>query len=217
MRRARVAAAVGLLLAGCAGGGPRSLAPPAGASWPVYVVSNGWHTGLVVEATRLPQDRWPQRRELADARFLEVGWGDRDAYPAERMTARLALRAAFGSRGSALLVTPFEESPAERFRGLDLVELAVDAAGLDRLAAFIEASYAPDPSGRPIPLGSGWAAPGTFYLARGRFGLLNTCNTWTARALRAAGVPVRVTLTLTAEHLMRQLERLGRPVRSPPG
>lgn len=215
MRRLGGAAAAILVLAACATPGPP--APPRGASWPVYVVSNRWHTGVVVEAAHLPPDRWPQRRAFAGRRFLEVGWGDRDAYVADRITVALGLRAAFGSRGSALLVAAFDEPPAERFRGLELVEVAVDAAGLDGLAAFIEETYALDAAGRPMPLPSGGPAPGTFYLARGRFGLLNTCNTWTARALRAAGIPVRVSLTLTAFHLMQQLETLGRPVRSAPG
>jgi uncharacterized protein (TIGR02117 family) len=207
---------VALALAACAGPGhPWPASAPAAGS-PLYVVSNNWHTGLAVEAAQLPPDRWPQRRAFDGYRYLEVGWGDRDAYVADRITARLALRAAFRSRGSALFVAAFDEPVARRFRGLDVVELRVDHAGLEGLAAFLEATYGLDAAGEPIALRAGWSPPGAFYLAQGRFGLLRTCNTWTAEALRAAGVPVLVPLTLTAHHLMAQVHALGRRLR-PPG
>jgi uncharacterized protein (TIGR02117 family) len=179
-------------------------------------VSNGWHTAVVVEGDRLPPGRWPQRAAFGERRYLEVGWGDRDAYLADRMTVRLALKAAFASRGSALLVAAFDEPVPERFRGIDVIELRVSARGLDGLAEFIEASHAGDAAGRPVRLEPGWTGSSAFYLARGRFHLLNTCNSWTARALQAAGLPLRPALTLTAYHLMQQVTPLGRPVPTGP-
>ncbi|HEX2500256.1 MAG TPA: DUF2459 domain-containing protein [Methylomirabilota bacterium] len=182
----------------------------------IYVVSNGWHTGVVVEGGRIPSARWPQRDALGGRRYVEVGWGDRDAYLADRLTTRLALRAAFASRGSVLLVAGFDEPVPERFRGIDVVELGISADALDGLSAFIEASHAPDDAGEPVPLAPGWGPSWTFYVARGRFHILNTCNSWTARALRAAGLPLRPALTLTAYHLMQQVRPLGRRVLTGP-
>jgi uncharacterized protein (TIGR02117 family) len=177
-------------LAACAGLGHPGRPPESSPSREtVYVVSNGWHSGVVVEAGRLPAGRWPQRAALDARRYLEVGWGDRDAYLADRITARLAIRAAFASRGSVLLIDAFDQRVPERYRGSDVVELPVSAPGLDGLAAFIEASHAQDAQGRPIPIESRGSASGVFFLARGRFHALNTCNSWTAAALRAAGLP----------------------------
>jgi uncharacterized protein (TIGR02117 family) len=206
-----------IALAACAGLEParRPLEPPPGA--PIYVVSNGWHSGVVVEASGLAPDRWPQRVVLGSHRYLEVGWGDRDAYLAERITPGLALRAALVSRGSVLLVAGFDEPVPQRYRGIDVVELRVSAHALDALAGFIEASLAEDSEGRPIRLGAGGVVPGVFFLARGRFHALNTCNSWTAAALRAAGLPLAPRLTLTAYQLMQQVVPLGRLVPVPPG
>ena len=203
-----------LWLAACAG---HALPPPETAPGePVYVVSNGWHTGVVVEGERLPPGRWPQRAAFGRHRYLEVGWGDRDAYLADRITPGLAFRAAFASRGSALLVAAFDEPIPERFRGIEVVELRLSARALDGLAGFIEASHTADADGRPVRIASGWTGSSAFYLARGRFHILNTCNSWTARALQAAGLPLWPALTLTAHHLMQQVAPLGRPVPTPP-
>lgn len=205
-----------LWLAACAGAGHAPRPPEAAPGEPIYVVSNGWHTGVVVEAERLPPGRWPQRAAFHGRRYLEVGWGDRDAYLADRITTRLALGAAFASRGSVLLVAAFDEPIPERFRGIEVVELRLSASALDGLAEFIEASHAADADGRPVRIKPGWAGSSAFYLARGRFHILNTCNSWTARALQAAGLPLWPALTLTAYHVMQQVTPLGRPVPTRP-
>jgi uncharacterized protein DUF2459 len=40
------------------------------------------------------------------------------------------------------------------------------------------------------PLGPGLYGDSRFYPAHGQFHLFNTCNTWAARALQAAGYPM---------------------------
>jgi len=201
-----------LALAACAGLGPAGRPPESLPRETVYVVSNGWHSGVVVETGTLPPSRWPQRTALGPHRYLEVGWGDRDAYLADRITTGLALRAALASRGSVLLVDGFDQQVPERYRGSDVVELRVSAHGLDGLAGFIEASHAEDAEGRPIRVEPRRNVPGVFFLARGRFHALNTCNSWTAAALRAAGLPLAPRLSLTAYQLMQQVVPLGRLV-----
>jgi uncharacterized protein (TIGR02117 family) len=179
---------------------------------PVHVVSNGWHTGVVVPGGILAPGIQPLRFAPGSHRYLEVGWGDRDAYLADRITPRLALRAAFASRGSVLMVTGFDEPISERYGGIDAVELRMSAEALEALLRFIDASLAGDAEGRLVRLEPGWTPSSVFYLARGRFHLLNTCNAWTARALQAAGLPLTPALTLTAYHLMQQVVPLGRRV-----
>ena len=201
-------------LVGCAA--TTGHAPPlpfeSGAGTPVYVVSNGWHTEIVLEAATLPAARWPRREPFRNRRYLEVGWGDRDAYPADRLTVGLALKAALVSRGSALRVSGFDEPLLERFRGIEVVELRLSTPGLDALAEFIEASHVTDAAGQPIRSSRARDGSAAFYLGRGRFHALNTCNSWTARALQTAGLPLWPTLTLTAHQLMLQIVPLGQLV-----
>lgn len=205
------------LVAACAGAAGRP-APShgAGAESPVYVTSNGWHTEIVFETATLPEGRWPQRAPFRERRYLEVGWGDRDAYPADRLTARLALRAAFASRGSTLRVAGFDEPIPERFRGLEVVELRLSVPALEALAEFVQASHVANGDGQPARPHPAAAGSPAFFPARGRFHALNTCNTWTARALRAADLPLWPALTFTAHQVMLQVVPLGRIVATGP-
>ena len=58
-----------------------------------------------------------------------------------------------------------------------------------RLAGFIQRRFRLDRGGRPIPvLGRGYAGYDMFYEANGGYSFVMTCNEWTGRALRDAGV-----------------------------
>ena len=51
-----------------------------------------------------------------------------------------------------------------------------------------------------------------FYVARDKYFLLRTCNTWTARALRSAGLPITPLYAVTAGNVMGQARRFGKDV-----
>ncbi|MBI3028018.1 MAG: DUF2459 domain-containing protein [Candidatus Rokubacteria bacterium] len=210
--RARVLVALSALVlaAGCAG--PiRGLYPPrpGEAAVSVYVLSHGWHTGIAVRRADVPPGLWPEHGDFAGSEFVEVGWGDRDFYQAQEGTSGLALRAAVWSRASVLHVVGFNGAVGRAFPGSDVVELGVSARGLERLSAFIEDAYARDAAGRAMPLGPGQAPVSRFYVARETYYLWRTCNTWTARVLRAAGVPITPLYAITAGNVMYQVRRSG--------
>lgn len=198
------------LVAGCAG--PiQSLYPPRPGepAVSVYVLSHGWHTGIAVRRADVPAGLWPEQRDFDGSEFIEVGWGDRDFYQAPEGTSGLALRAAVWSRASVLHVVGFSGAVRRAFPASDVVELGVSARGLERLSAFIEDAYARDAAGRAMPLGPGQAPVSRFYLAREPYYLWRTCNTWTARALRAAGVPITPLYAITAGNVMYQVRQSG--------
>lgn len=70
-----------VLLFACASP-PVNLFPPSSdePSRKIYVVSHGWHAGIVVKRADIPAGVWPQHNEFPCAEYLEVGWGDRDYY-----------------------------------------------------------------------------------------------------------------------------------------
>ena len=222
-RRAPLAA-LGAFLAlswGCAGP-VRGLYPPGEgeAVRSVYVVSHGWHTGIVVNRQDIPEGVWPEHNDFPDSEYLEVGWGDRDFYQAAEPTSGLALKAVFWPTASVLHVVGFR-GPAERFPGgAGRIEIGLSPRGFRALAAFIEDTYARDESGKAIPLGPGQYGQSRFYLARETYFLLKTCNTWIARALRAAGCPVTPLYAVTAGNVMYQARKCraaSRPESSPGG
>jgi len=198
-----------LPLAGCAGRAPVGDLAGNRPTRSVYVVSNGWHSSLVIEQADISAAVWPEQLDFADSRYLELGWGDQTAYMADRLTTRLGLRAAFASTASALQVAGFNGTVLEQFHGLEVAAVPLDPRAIDALGRFIHASYARDRDDRPVRLGPGYSNDSAFYLATGRFHVFNTCNTWVARALRSAGAPIMPALTLTATQLMQQVATFG--------
>jgi uncharacterized protein (TIGR02117 family) len=203
------------LLWGCAGP-VKDLHPPGEgeAASSVYVVNHGWHTGIVLRRDDFPEGIWPERNDFVDSEYLEVGWGDADFYRAEEPTWGLALKAAVWSASSVLYIVGLGHPPDRFLPPEDRVEVRLSARGLSELAAFIAMAYARDESGRAILVGPGAVPNSRFYLARGTYLLLNTCNTWVARALRAAGCPITPLYAVTAGNAMFQARRCAGALRS---
>lgn len=166
----------------------------------IYLVSHGWHTGVVVRPKDLTDEAWPESTALSRAEYVEVGWGDREYYQAADPGTWLALKAAFVPGPSVLHLVGFRIPVDQYFSASEVIALRVSDAGLMRLVTHIRGHYARDSAGKPIELGVGLYGESAFYQSVEDFYLFNNCNTWTARALRIAGIPVG--LHLTARNLM---------------
>ncbi len=196
-----------VLLTACA----PPLAPPPGQTYlaaktVIFVTSNGWHSGIIVAKADLPPDRLPETADFPEARFLEFGWGDAVFYPAKKVTLGKTLRAALVPTPAVVHVVGLRAEPARSFPKAEVVSLPIDGENFGRLIDFVNASFQ-----RVGATGPGLYATSRFYPAKGSFHLFNTCNTWTARALAAAGFDVSALGTFHAEALMQQVRALVRP------
>ncbi len=177
----------------------------------IYVVSHGWHTGIVIKRDDVDAHFWPEKDDFPEALYLEVGWGDRDFYRTPKAGLGILLQAALSSPASVLFVIGMPTTVTQYFPRGEIIEILLSRRGLEELVTFVHATYKRDATGQTIPLGPGnWHKHSTFYLAEGKYSLLNTCNSWTSKALQAAGLPIRKAL-LTGG-LMRQLWRYGRVI-----
>jgi uncharacterized protein (TIGR02117 family) len=190
------------------------LYPPAPAELvkPIYVINHGWHTGIAVQRANIPEGVWPEHADFADSEYVEVGWGNREFYTAPKGTLGLALKAVIWPTPGVLHVVGFDGPVPQFFRQREIVEILVSDRGFQRLAAFIGDGYAKDGSGRTTAVGRGQYANSRFYVAREKYFLLKTCNTWTARALRSAGLPITSLYAVSAGNVMDQARPLGRRI-----
>ena len=178
----------------------------------IYVMSHGWHTGIVVRQADIPAGcGWPALPEFARDEFLEIGWGSEPFYTARKFQLGVALRTVFTLTPSVVHAVGFREPPAQRFWRAELVRLEISAGALRTLCAHLGATFARDACGALTDLGPGLYGHSRFYRANGRYCLPSNCNAWTARTLRAGGYPVHGPSTLIAGRLMAQVRAL-RPV-----
>jgi len=148
----------------------------------LYVVSHGWHSGIVVERADLVRQVPALAAEIGREGYVEVGWGEERFYQARETTVGMALRAVLQPNASVVQVVPFAEPPRRYFAGSDVVEMRTDEAGYAATLAFIAATFKPNLE----RLGSSLYGNGWFYRAEGWFHLFNNCNSWVATAVEKA-------------------------------
>ena len=195
---------IGLCLHGCS---PDRVEDRAGKPGSVFVTSNGWHSGIVVARRDLLDAEIPEIADFPQARYLEFGWGDAKFYPAERTDLIMTLRAGLIPTPAVMHVVPRSRAPNSTNADIEVLALAVPDMG--RLTTFLAASFDREDTAGTIP---GLYPKSRFYPATGRFHLANTCNSWTARGLRAAGLEIDEAAAARAEDLMAQLRPLSVPI-----
>lgn len=162
----------------------------------IYILSNGIHTWIVMPKVNGDMDWRPLAppEHLRDPRWgngdsVAIGYGNRDFYLNTPTWADLTLRRAVGAffgGGPTLLHVVHLDHPAP---DADQRPIRISHDQYRRLAGFIQDRFRRDAAGRSIPvLGRGYDANDMFYEANGGYSFVLTCNEWTGRALRAAGV-----------------------------
>lgn len=175
----------------------------------IYVIRQGWHVGLAVRRADIPPEFVPEGEDFPVADYLELGWGDRDYYQADDPGLWFTLKAGLWPTASVLHVVGVRGTITDRFGGFEILRLDVTRSGLARFVTFIHKSFARNGAAKATPIGPGWGRGSLFYPAHGTFHMFNTCNTWTARALEAAGYPMG--RPSTADQLMVKVRPFAVP------
>jgi uncharacterized protein (TIGR02117 family) len=173
----------------------------------VLLIDHSRHTGIIVRAGDLPEGLWPESRHYPEAEYLEVGWGDREYYPAPDPSIGDTLRAALVPSAAVLHLVGLTDHPTRVLWFGQLVALEISEAGFERLIEFIAATHDRAGAERAEPIGPGLYLDSHFYLALGSFHLFNNCNTWVVNALRAAGLPLR--WAMTSDDVIEQAMAFG--------
>lgn len=182
----------------------------------IYLVNHGWHVGIVIKRDDLPDNIWPDHKNFADTEYLEIGWGDKDFYQTPNPHFGIALKAVLLPTPSVLHIAAFNNSVTSYFPHSKIIMIQISKAGFQNLIGYIATSFYRDSTGNTVHLGVGLYGVSQFYQSRDTYHLFRTCNIWTARALHAAGCPVRPFLAITANNLMVQAQSIGRILQDSP-
>ncbi|WP_322014722.1 DUF2459 domain-containing protein [Paraburkholderia sp. J12] len=166
----------------------------------IAVVQRDWHTDVCLR-TR-DADAWTLAlaHGFDGATTLCFGFGERQ-YVVERKHDPLTMLGALLPSRAAILMTVLRAAPEAAFGKENVMEAPVSAAGLDGLQRFLRDSIETDSANDPLRLADGPYPGSLYFAATGTYDALHTCNTWTARALRSAGL-ASVADTVFAGHLM---------------
>lgn len=203
-----IGAAVPRAGSGAAGAGG---ATRGGGTTEILLVANTIHTDIVLPVTPeirgrfgfLAEDGLPF--DLDGVENLVIGWGGRAFYTQTPTWADLS----FWPAARALTVDDSVmhvalAGPADA-DAPDVRCLALGRGAYEQLLAYIEASFERTGGSPTLVPGAGYTPYDRFYEARGLFNALLGCNTFTAGALRAAGVttgfwtPLPATLFLSLD------------------
>lgn len=209
-------AAVVLMLAAC--GAPPPLPDPgadeaAGPPARIYVLRRGWHTDVVLPVDALRPPLAAITADFPGARYLVFGFGDRHYVLATHKDAGELLLAPLPGAG-LILVTGLQQPPAAEFGADRVAPIAISQSQSDAIAGFIWGSLEHDPAGDARPYLAGRYAGNLYYASSERYSGLFTCNTWTARGLRAGGIKVGSFGVLFAGQVWRQARARSTPLRT---
>jgi hypothetical protein len=107
-----------------------------------------------------------------------------------------------------MLIIPLKMRP-ETFFSASIVHVSRD--GIERLSELLWSFLAADDETAPRRIGTGPYPDSVFYASTGTYNLSHTCNTWTAEALRVAGLPVRTAGVVFANQVLDQVQPLLEP------
>jgi uncharacterized protein (TIGR02117 family) len=184
-------------------------ADPAAISRAILLLSNPIHTDLAIPLDAALRTRFAFLAQAGlpiddpGAKYLVVGWGGRSFYletphwaDIKPLPVLRALTIDDSVMHVSLAGTIRQDDPG-------VTPLLISDVGESRMLDFILASFALKDDRPALILGAHYGRYDAFYEANGVFNALVGCNTWTARALREAGLrtglwnPVPQTLAIS--------------------
>jgi uncharacterized protein (TIGR02117 family) len=175
---------------------------PAAANKTIYVLSHGWHTGLVIPAEDIESDLPELKNRFGKTPYMEFGWGDKGFYQAKKVTTGLTLKAMFWPSTAVIHAVAVPSSPYDYFPNSEVLAVFLTNQGYASLKKFVVNSFYRDEFGHILELKKGIYGNSQFYEGVGDYYFLNTCNKWTAKGLKSAGMNLSTTFKLTAGSVM---------------
>ena len=170
----------------------------------IFVVNNGWHAGIIVKTVDINSSEWEIEAAFEESEYIEVGWGDEDFYKSSDPSAWMTFKAALFPTASVVHVRAISEHELRSFDEDRIIKLIISEKGFSKLSLFIQNSFAKEDD-KFVALSKGLYPNSIFYLSSKKYHIFNTCNVWTAEALRSAGMDITPFVSITTDNLFSQL------------
>jgi len=185
-----------------------------GASRTVYVASNGFHTGLIIELDDETRPMLVFSKYFPLYRYVDIGWGDEVFYQNPQFSIGNAARAILIPTSSVLRVEAFNADPRDVAAWSSrATRIPLKGKEFERICEYIDASFTKGPDGSLIVDSMHGGGSVIFFKSPYKYHLFRTCNTWIAGAFRCAGLDISPTCVITASGLFRRLNKIGEPLK----
>lgn len=190
---------------------PTTAAADTAAVRSILLLSNPIHTDIAIPIDDGTRARFPFLDAAGlpaahpEARWLVFGWGGRAFYletPTWSELKPMPVLKALTADSSVMHVQIAGEISSSHPA---VTRFDIDEVGFDRLLGFIAASFVQGADGPLVIADAAYGPNDQFFEAKGYFNALFGCNTWTARALREAGLrtgvwnPLPITLSVSLD------------------
>ena len=170
----------------------------------IHLVNIGWHVGIIVPVDNVLKRNLPETFDLSDRKYIEIGWGDEIFYQTSNPSFSMAFDALLKSTSSVIHLYGFNQTIRTTFKDAEIIELDIEEDNYIKLLYFIHKSFTLNADGSAQLKGPGLYGKENsfFYAANGQFHMFNTCNTWVADAIQAAGIEINSNNIMTSDSLM---------------
>lgn len=161
----------------------------------IFILTNGVHTDIVMP-TKNEQIDWSKQilfknTKTADStyKYIAMGWGDKGFYLETPTWADLKVSTAFKA-ASGLSTTAIHATYYRQMRlGDNCKSIMISKEQYNRLITYITDSFQKDATGNFIHIqtDANYGKTDAFYEANGSYSLIQTCNSWANKGLKASG------------------------------
>ncbi len=197
-----------VLLSACATVTPRPCPPasrPADVAW---LVDQGWHTEIGLPASEITGPLGVFRDVFPGATTLMFGFGKRTFITAKVESFSELLMGPIPGPG-AIQVIGLRTAPPLAFTRARVIRLTLLPGEAGRLSGFIWGAIGKTRDGQARLISQGLFPGSLFYAASRGYDLTYTCNSWSAEALQAAGMPIDPDGIVLPHGLLAQAARRG--------
>ena len=173
----------------------------------VYIVQEAWHTGIILHVNDVPKDVFPEITAYKDSRFIDISWGEEKYYQYPHPGVFMAASAVLWPTPAVIRLSPFPDGPEQVFPRSKIMEIQMEKDHFYNLCEFISTSFQRDADGEIIP-STVYRKSRTFFLAKRKYSVFRTCNTWVALAMKESGYHTSTFLLITAGQLFRRLKKI---------
>ncbi|MBN1252341.1 MAG: DUF2459 domain-containing protein [Bacteroidales bacterium] len=157
----------------------------------IFVSTNGVHTNIILPS-KSKYFNWNEFLNLkSECKYIAFGWGDEEFYlntPTwDKLKFSTAFKAGFSPTKTIMQTYIIKYEPVTN---KSTIKISLTDKQFNEITNFVKSSFILNSNKSVIKIepNNNFYSKAYFYKAVGRYSIFNTCNNWTNRGLKKAGI-----------------------------